>query len=64
MKGGFKTNKFLTAVAETGHTVTTSEGRIIHKKLACIQAFDFSDIKKARIPEETNKQMPQMWEVQ
>ena len=34
MKCGFKTNKSLTAVAETGHTVTTSEGRVIHKKLA------------------------------
>ena len=34
MKCGFKTNKVLTAVAETGHTVTTSEGRVIHKKLA------------------------------
>ena len=34
MKCGFKTNKILTAVAETGHTITTSEGRIIHEKLA------------------------------
>ena len=34
MKCSFKTNKVLTAVAETGHTVTTSEGRVIHKKLA------------------------------
>ena len=34
MKCGFKTNKILTAVAETDHTVATSEGRIIHKKLA------------------------------
>ena len=34
MKCGFKTNKISTAVAETGHTITTSEGRIIHKKLA------------------------------
>ena len=33
-KCGFKTNKNLTAVEETDHTVTTSEGRIIHKKLA------------------------------
>ena len=30
----FKTNKLLTAVIETKHTVTTSEGKIIHKKLA------------------------------
>ena len=35
MKCGFKTNKILTAVAETGHTVATSEGRVIHKKIAC-----------------------------
>ena len=28
MKWGFKTNKILTAVKETDHTVTTSEGRI------------------------------------
>ena len=34
MKCGFKTNKILTAVKETDHTITTSEGRIIHKKLA------------------------------
>ena len=34
MKCGFKTKKCLTAVAETDHTVTTSEGRVIHKKLA------------------------------
>ena len=34
MKCGFKTSKVLTAVAETGHTVTTSEGSVIHKKLA------------------------------
>ena len=34
MKCGCKTNKISTAVAETGHTVTTSEGRVIHKKLA------------------------------
>ena len=33
-KCGFKTNKLLTAVKETDHTITTSEGRVIHKKLA------------------------------
>ena len=32
MKCGFKTNKILTAVKETDHTITTSEGKIIHKK--------------------------------
>ena len=34
MKCKFKTNKILTAVKETKHTVTTSEGKTIHKKLA------------------------------
>ena len=34
MKCGFKTNKILTAIKETNHTVTTSDGRTIHKKLA------------------------------
>ena len=34
MKCGFKTDKILTATKETDHTVTTSNGRIIHKKLA------------------------------
>ena len=34
MKCKFKTNKWLTAVTETKHTVTTSEGKTIHKKLA------------------------------
>ena len=34
MKCRFKTNKTLTANKETKHTVTTSDGRTIHKKLA------------------------------
>ena len=34
MKCGFETNKILTVVKETDHTITTSEGRVIHKKLA------------------------------
>ena len=34
MKCGFKTNKLLTAVKETDHTITTSEGTVVHKKLA------------------------------
>ena len=33
MKCRFKSNKMLTAVKETKHTVTTSKGKIIHKKL-------------------------------
>ena len=34
MKCGFKTNNILTAIKDTDHTVTTSDGRTIHKKLA------------------------------
>ena len=34
MKCGFKTNKDLTAVKKTDHIITTSEGRVIHRKLA------------------------------
>ena len=34
MKCGFKTNKILTAVKETDHNVTSSDGKTIHKKLA------------------------------
>ena len=45
MKCGFKTNKILTAVKETDHTVTTSEGRVIHKKLAS-KPLKFQTLKK------------------
>ena len=34
MKCGFETDKILTAIKETDHTVTTSEAKIIHKMLA------------------------------
>ena len=34
MKCRFKINKTLTAVKETGHTITTVDGKIMHKKLA------------------------------
>ena len=34
LKCRFKTNKLLTAVKETKHTITTSEGKIIQEKLA------------------------------
>ena len=34
MKCGFKTDKILTVIKETDHTITTSEGKIIHEKLA------------------------------
>ena len=62
MKCGFKTNKTLTAVAETDHTVTTSEGRVIHKKIS-IQTLEISHIKKARGPKEGHQQMQQMWKI-
>ena len=45
MKCGFKTNKVLTAVKETDHTVTTSEGKVIHKKLAS-KPLKFQTLKK------------------
>ena len=51
MKRRFKTNKILTAVNETKHTVTTSEGKIIHKKLAS-KPIKFQLSKK---PEEKRK---------
>ena len=34
MKRRFKANKTLTAIKETKHTVSTSYGRTMHKKLA------------------------------
>ena len=34
LKCRFKTNKMLTAIKETKHTITTSEGKTIRKKLA------------------------------
>ena len=45
MKCRFKTNKSLTAVKETKHTVTTSDGKLIHKKLA--SNYKFSAIQEA-----------------
>ena len=51
MKCRFKTNKILTAVNETKHTITTSDGKIIHKKLASIP-IKFQLPKK---PEEKKK---------
>ena len=51
MKCKFKTNKILTAVNETKHTITTSDGKIIHKKLAS-KPIKFQLLKK---PEEKRK---------
>ena len=51
MKCGIKSNKILTALAETDHTVTTSEGRVIHRKLAS-RPLKFQTSRK---PEEPRK---------
>ena len=51
MKCRFKTNKILTAVKETDHTITTSEGNLIHKRLAS-KPIKFQLPKK---PEEQRK---------
>ena len=52
MKCRFKTNKILTAVNETKHTITTSDGKIIHKKVSS-KPIKFQLPKK---PEEKKKQ--------
>ena len=52
MKCRFKTNKTLTAIKETDHTVTTADGKILHKKLAS-NPLKFQPPKK---PEEARKQ--------
>ena len=52
LKCRFKANKLLTAVKETKHTITTSEGKTIHKKLAS-KPIKF---QLSREPEERRKQ--------
>ena len=53
MKCGFKTDKILTAIKESEHTVTTSEGKIFHKTLASkplkVQSFKRTDEQKRTI---------------
>ena len=49
MKCGIKTDKVLTAIKETDHTVITSEGKIIHTKLAS-KPLQFQTSKKADEP--------------
>ena len=51
MKCRFKTDKILTAAKETKHTITTTEGKLIHKKLAS-KPLKFQPSKK---PDETRK---------
>ena len=57
MKCRFKTNKILTAANETKNTITTSDGKIIHKKIAS-KPIKFQLPKKPE--EETNKSLCQM----
>ena len=51
LKCRFKTDKTLTAARETKHTITTTDGKIIHKKLAS-NRLKFQPLKKN---EETRK---------
>ena len=52
MNCGFKTDKILTAIKGTDYTVTTSEVKIIHKKLAC-KPLKFQTSKKTDEPKRT-----------
>ena len=63
MKCRFKTNKILTAANETKHTITTTDGKVIHKKLAS-NPLKFQPAKKNRKAEETHQQMHQMRPIQ
>ena len=45
MKCRFKTSKILTAAKETKHTITTTDGKVIHKKLAS-NPLKFQSTKK------------------
>ena len=54
MKCRFKTNKILAAVDETKHTITTSDGKIIHKKLAS-KPIKFQLSKKPEEKKPTNR---------
>ena len=51
LKCRFKTDKILTAARETKHTITTTDGKTIHKKLAS-NPLKFQPLKKT---EETRK---------
>ena len=51
LKSRFKTNKLLTAVKETKHTISTSEGKTIHKRLASKPV----KIQLSRKPEEKRR---------
>ena len=51
IKCRFKTNKILTAAKESKHTITTTDGKVIHKKLAS-NPLKFQPTKNA---EETRK---------
>ena len=49
MKCRFETNKILTAASETKHTITTTDGKDVHKKLAS-NPLKFQPAKKAEEP--------------
>ena len=49
IKCRFKTNKNLTAAKEAKHTITTTDGKVIHKKLAS-NPLKFQPTKKAEEP--------------
>ena len=49
MKCRFKTNKILTAANETKHTITTTDGKVIHKKLPS-NPLKFQPAKKTEEP--------------
>ena len=51
LKSRFKTNKMLTGIKETKHTITTSEGKTIHKK----QASKPVKFQLSRKPEEKRR---------
>ena len=53
MKCRFKTNKILTAAKETKHTITTTDGKVIHKKLAS-NPLKIQPTKKAEEPRKPN----------
>ena len=63
IKSGFKTNKISTAMKKTDLTVITSEGKIVHRKLAS-KPLKFQTSKKNRRTKESHQSMPQVWEIQ
>ena len=63
MKCRFKTNKILTAVTETKHTITTSERKVIHKKTS-VKTDKISVVKETGREEKINQLLHKMWKIQ